>query len=337
MSVRDHAIPGDRERRPRCFRPAEGLLLLAALASCGAPGREPPDAAWRAPFVVPRNSFFHASLEVPPMQSAEVLPEDVSMLDMRLDFARSREREHEDGVPQGFEGLFEEWAAVTLRQGLSDRWEIGARTTLEGWNEHQDHFSLVDANGNALVTHEQVTIDETGASSRHMGVGEVTLQAKRELSDRGPWTLAGLGVLKVPVGRPRDLNNAGTWDLSAGLLATHEPCLPTDATWHLNAGVGAPLGSQDLFVHGTPAEIVPFAFASVGATWPVTDATVMGVQLEGNTSAFQHVPLMDGDPVTIFGGARTLSGGWIFEYGLGTGLNESAYDWALHLGASRVF
>lgn len=328
---------GPSRRRPTRLQ-ATLAAALAVLAACAAPPRTgpPPDAVWRAPFAVPNNSFFHAALEVPPLQGAQLLEQDQTVLQLRSDHADSHQSGTDDGVPQEFTGRFEEWAVLTLRRGLPDGWEGGLRVPLSGWNEDRDVFSLVDAGGGALVEEEQGVLDGTSASERHLGFGEVVLEARRTLPSDSPWTLAGQGVLKVPIGRPRNLTNAGTWDLSLALLASRAPDAPDGATWHVNAGAGAPFGSQTLFVSGSPADVVPFLFAGAGVLVPLGDATLLGVQLEGHTSAFRHVPLMDGTPVTLFAGLRTLAGPWILEAGLGTGLDDSAYDWSVHLGATRV-
>jgi hypothetical protein len=345
VSGQRDVIAGEHCRRGGPQPAARGLLraaaegaLSAGLAACGLPPAEPPPASvMRAPFAVPRNSFFHATLEVPPMQGGELLPADTTTLGVSTDFARSKASGTEDGVPQSYDGEMHNWAALQLRWGLSDTWEAGARATLSGWDEHRDHFTLLDPNGDAIVKDEQGAIDGTSASERHLGLSDIVLEAKRALRGGGAWRMAGLAALKVPVGRPRDLTNAGTFDVSLGLLATRPPDADGGLTWHIDAGAGAPLGGQDLFVDGSDADVRPFAFAGLGATWPLAPQTVMGLQLEGNTSAFEHVPLMDGSPVTLFGGVRTLAGDWILEGGAGTGLNDAAYDWAAHVGATRVF
>jgi len=314
-------------------------LLLCALAACASPppGARPPDAAWHAPFAVPRDHLLHATLEVPPLQSAEPLPEGARLAQWRSDHAHAEARGHADGWPQSFDGLMHEWLVLQWRWGAAEDLELGARFSYTGWDEHDDSFALLDGAGDALVSDEQPVIDGTGASQRHKGLHEVVLEAKRALARRGPWTFAGQASAKLPLGRARDLANADTFDLALAALATRRPGAPGRATWHLQAGAGWPLGDTDLFVDGAPADVRPFAFAAVAATWALDADTLLGLQVEANTSAFEHLPLHDGAPLSVVGGLRQLSGAWLLEAGVGAGLNEAAADLSLHLAAARPF
>jgi len=327
-------------------------LLVAGLARLAAAGDDPQqlrddvDAVAKelraspllaAPFAVPRASFFHAALDVPPLESAETLAPGTWYLRLRSSHTRSYKQETLNGIDNLCRGIYHEWLALDASWGFAPRWEAGLWLPLVGWDEAQDNFYLFDAAGTAIVRDEGNQIAGTEASRRHDNVSVVGLRVKRtllEAQDAG-FDLAASAQLKIPIGRPRDLTNAGTWDLALTALAT----IPrTWGTLHVNLGVVFPLGSQDLFIPEADVNLDPILQGGVAAVFPVSDRLSFGIQVEANSSAFGDVPFLAGSPVTAVAGARWLVGHYVLELGAGTGFDwDTSYQWLAFLSFGRIF
>jgi hypothetical protein len=287
----------------------------------------------REPFAVSRLSFFHSALEVPPMESAEMMPEDAFELQLSSNFAQSTKIEDFAGVENRFSAVFNEWLVTDATWGVDDDLELGARLKFAGWADHRDHFGVRDENGDPIVFGEAEALSGAGASERHLGFSYIVAHAKQSLSSSADTELAGLLSVKVPMASKRDLSNAGTIDVNAGLLHTYVH--GDEYALHVNVGAGAPLGDQTLFIDSADVDLDPWLFAGVGLTWMLRENLAWGIQLEGNTSSFGDVEFLDGAPLTIFSGVRTACGDWMLEGGGGTGFNDESYDWIAHLAATR--
>ncbi|MGE0706642.1 MAG: hypothetical protein AB7N76_05480 [Planctomycetota bacterium] len=309
-----------------------------------APAEEPPPEAsdpharnreWllRAPFAIPRADYFYAALEVPPLESARTLAGGTFLVRLRSAHARSRWRwpHHPPGpLPSAFLGLYHEWGSLELRWGALDRLELGARAVVAGWDEHEDHFDLFDEQGRPLVFGEERSISQMRATSRHENLSVFGAHVAGLLLDARDvgWDLSASFSLKVPVGRERDLTHAGTTDLALTLRAS----LPL--AWgalHANLGGVVPLGRQDLFERRARVRLDPFLVWGAGATFTLTDALSLGLQLEGNTSAFQEAGVLREVPVRAAGGVRFFPCDQvILELGAGIGLYwRSSAQWTL--------
>jgi hypothetical protein len=311
------------------------LALLALLAACASgPADPPPPELMRAPFPGPHSNFFHSALEIPPLESAHVLDEDETQLQLRGTSASSTERSTEDGQPQEFDGRFDQVLLTDVAWGLGDGLELGGRLEIAGWAEEDDHFALLDAGGDPIVFGEQEVLSGEGASERHLGLTDVVLHARQTLDSAPDAEWAGLVSLKIPSASKRDLSNAGTWDVNAGLQRSS---VSGNRTLHANLGVGAPLGDQNLFVEEADVELDPWLYAGLGTNWLLRDDLSWGLQLEGNTGAFGDVEFLDRSPLTLLGGLRKAAGSWALELEAGTGLNALSYEWLVGLGATRRY
>jgi len=290
-----------------------------------------------APFSVPRASFFHAALDVPPLESAETLPEDSVYVRVRTTHARSYKEEPVNHIPNKFEGIYHEWLAFDASWGIAKNWEVGMWMPLAGWDEQQDVFRLFDDAGNAIVRNEANQISGAEASRRHDNFSVLGLRAKRMLlhDPEHGYDLAASAQLKIPIGRPRDLTNAGTWDAVLTMLATvPEPW----GAIHLNFGVTFPIGNQNIFVDGADVTLDWFVHGGAAVTFPVSEQLTLGVQVEANSSAFGDVDYLRGAPVTTVVGARWLTGKYVLEVGAGMGLDwGTSYQWLGFLSFGRVF
>jgi len=290
-----------------------------------------------APFSIPRPSFFHAALDVPPLESAITLPPSSFYLRLRSTHARSYTKETVDSIPNSFEGIYHEWLAIDMSWGIAKDWEVGMWTPLAGWDETQDRFHIFDEWGHAIVRNEADQISGAEASRRHDNFSVIGLRAKRMLLHEATdgFDLAASAQLKIPIGRPRDLTNAGTWDLALTMLATFpEPW----GALHANLGVTFPIGSQNLFIPEADVALDPFVHGGIAADFAVSEHWTVGVQVEANSGAFGDVPFLRGAPVTAVAGARWIHGKYVLEFGAGTGFDwHTSYQWLGFLSFGRVF
>jgi hypothetical protein len=290
-----------------------------------------------APFSIPRASYFYAALDVPPLESAQTLSPSSFYLRLRTTHARSYSKERIDYIPNSFEGLYHEWLAFDASWGIAKDWEVGMWLPLVGWDEIQDRFHIFDDSGNAIVRNEAAQISGAEASRRHDNFSVLGLRAKRMLLHNAThgYDLAASMQLKIPIGRPRDLTNAGTWDLVCTMLATiPEPW----GAIHANLGVTFPLGGQNLFIPEANVTLNPFVHAGIAADFAVSQQWTVGVQLEANSDSFGDVAFLRGVPVTGVAGARWLHGKYVLEFGAGTGFDwHTSYQWLAFLSFGRLF
>jgi hypothetical protein len=316
-------------------------VLAAAITGCAAP---PPAAGspaatacelqLRAPLPVPRPSFFHAALLVPPMQSAALLPAGEVVGALSSNHSDSKSTRTFDGVTSWFAGCYHEWIAGEVHWGALAAVELWARTAVGGWDEVLDHFNLYDQNGNFIVRDEE-RLAQGMASQRHENVTRLDLGSKWRLlgGDDAATAIAVAG--KIPIARPGDLSNAGTFDLAATLLETVNI---GEFTLHANAGWVWPLGQQTLFHADQDIELNPFAQAAVGATVLVGQQLALDLQVQANTSAFRDVPFLSQGPIGVVGGLRQFFGRNFAELSCGRGFEGTATDrWEAFFAFGRVF
>jgi hypothetical protein len=288
-------------------------------------------AVLNSPLPVPRLSFFHAALEVPPLDTASTLSPGAFYLRAESSHARSVDRQTIDGVESRFDGLYHDWVAFKLAAGVLPRLEAFTRVALAGWDETLDKFTLLDSNGDAIVENEAGVVLMESASNRHDNVSDVVAGAKVQLArvDEIGFDFALAASVKIPVSRPTDLTNAGTTDLNFTLLATRDL---GPVTVHLNLGGGIPFGNQNLFVDSANVDLNAFIHGGAAIAWPVLENLTLVAQLEANTTAFRDVEFLDGPPVTVLGGLRQRFGRFFLEAGGGTGLTPHAsYDYAIYV------
>jgi hypothetical protein len=96
-----------------------------------------------APFSVPRLSFFHATLEVPPLEPAQPLPPEDLYIRVTTSQASSIKDQNIGGVGSRLGGLFHEWGALDVSLGVLSRLEIGGRLVVSGWYVELRVFLIV--------------------------------------------------------------------------------------------------------------------------------------------------------------------------------------------------
>lgn len=288
------------------------------------------DTLLEAPFSAGRASFFHAALEIPPLESARPLEAGSVYARLRTTHARSN---HEEGLARSafgendLDGTYHEFASLIVSGAPLPGLELTARAVFAGWDEHHDRFEVFNGDGDPVITHEGQKIHGLGATSRHVNLSVLGVGAKLRLADAESLgaDLALAASLKIPFGRDRDLTHAGTTDLALAVLAG----LPAGAfTFHAQLGGTLPFGEQTLFVEEEDAEISPFVFAGAGVTWRAGHAFSIGLQLEANTTAFGDVDFLDRHPASAVLGTRALWGPFVLEMGVGAGFDwSSSYQW----------
>jgi hypothetical protein len=248
--------------------------------------------------------------------------------------ARSIEREEENGIENRFDGFFHEWLTLDVRAGVLPRLELGARGVYAGWDEQIDRFRVFDSQGNIIVRDENVP--GAGASKRHENVSKLVLHAKTPLllREEAYFDVGFLSSIKIPIGRERDLTNAGTTDLNFVLLST-VPVGPL--AFHFNFGLGVPLGHQNLFTHEADVKLDPFFHGGAAAVWTVTDWLALDVQFEGNESAFGDVEFLDGPVYSFVPGFRLFFGPVSFEAAGGLPLSRQSYEFLVHFALAYTF
>lgn len=315
-----------RGLRWRCRRALPALLALAGCVDDGAQSSAQQAAAeqnLRAPLPVPRPSFFHAALLVPPLQAAAVLPEQTAVLSLSSNHAQAKSFDTENGIRSWFSGAFHEWLAVDARGGVMPGLELSARSAVSGWDEAQDHFSLFDAGGNYIVRDEAL-LARGMATQRHENVARLDLGAKVALLDGDAAQTAASVMLKLPVARPGDLTNAGTFDFAATLLQSFEF---GDFTVHGNGGAVWPTGPQNLFEPAQQVKLNPFVQGGLALDWRVGPAWTLDLQVQANRSAFHDVSFLRRAPITFVGGVRHGFGSSFVELSAGCGVDRASSDW----------
>lgn len=313
-----------------------GAVLCGA---CAARGPAPPTAAVlaRAPWAMPRLNFFHAALEVPPLgTAAPAAPGDV-WLRLASNHARSNAENRRGRVKNDFDGLFHEWLVLEGGWGAAPETELSLRAAVSGWDEHLDRLEVFDDRGRILPRNENKTFYGLGKSARHVNLSDLVLGLKRRVfrEEAQDVDVAAALSVKLPVGRPLDLTNAGTLDVTATLLASAPLA---GGRLHVNTGAGWPLTGQNLFVREARIDLNPFVYGGVGLVWPLPGDWSMGVQLGGHTSAFREVRFLRRAAGNLLFGLRRRFGATLLEAAVGTGLDwRTSYQWGFLLAVTRVF
>ncbi len=308
------------------------------------------DEAFRlmAPFAAQRANFFHAALGIPRLQAAWTLDTGQHTVRFRTDHSHNTKGHPLGGsivqariraglpVENNFLGQFNTWLAVEYARGLLPGLEAGFRLGYGGWDEQQDHFYFFDREGRPLIRYEDRDVYGLGPTGRDDDLTDVVFHATMRLSqsDNRSRTFAITTQMKLPLGAPRNLTDAGTTDAAFAFLYTE---IFGHVALHINAGGMVPIGKQNLFIPDADVTLRPVACGGVGLMYRGGRLWAFGLQLEGNTSAFRDVPFLAASPVTVLVGARRLAGRWSIEAGLGTGLDwQAAYDHSYFLALSRL-
>ncbi|MFQ5503720.1 MAG: hypothetical protein ACE5F1_02860 [Planctomycetota bacterium] len=287
-----------------------------------------------APFAAPRQSFFHAALLVPPMETARLLDPAAVYLRWSSNHSHSQERSRSGGIESLFDSEFHEWTAAELRWGALPGLELSLRSAVGGWDEVEDRFDLRDSSNKPIVRFEDALL-RGEASRRHTNLTRVDLGARAAILDLGASSTSAGVTWKLPVARVRDLSNAGTHDLA---LTLFESLDLGAVVLQGNAGIVVPLTDQKLFIPEARIDLDRFWQSAIGANWRLAPDLALGLQVEANSSAFRSVPFLRRTPVTVVGGIRKLSGKLVLEAGAGAGLDtESSYGYAFFLSVGRYF
>jgi len=136
-----------------------------------------PPAVELAPFAIPRDSFFTATLHVPPLEAAMPLDDGVVSSRLQLSCARSIDEAVVHGVRSRFDADLWEWAAPEIACGCGRNFEFGVRAAVRGWDEQKDVFEVRDDSGSLIVRDEQAMASFGTATQRHENVSDLLLRA----------------------------------------------------------------------------------------------------------------------------------------------------------------
>jgi len=306
------------------------LALLAAPAACEEPVTADPDLeAPRlrlvAPIAGPRDAFFYSGLLLPPLRAATTPPPWTLDVRLRTGLVHSAFTRSEDGVRSRFDGLFIGHARLDLGLMVTERIELQAVLRVAGWDERRDVFRV--AVDRTLVVEGEAQKAAIGkATGRHENLAQLQLGALVRWweSDDGLTAFATAIGVKLPGFRRADLTSSGTGDVALTALLTVG--LAPGLALHVNGGLVAPLGDQWLFEDPT-LDVDPFVQGAVGFTWAVTDWLAVGASLEGASSPWRDVPVLDRPAASAVGGVRLLLGRFSVEVGGGAGIGSGGADW----------
>jgi hypothetical protein len=288
-----------------------------------------------APFAAPRLNFFDSALDVPPLESPKTLPAGIFYAWISSSHALSKKNETIAGKNNYFNGQYHEWGRFNVAMGATSWLEIKAALTLAGWDETMDNFAIFNKTGHPIVRFEDLDIFGLGASARHDNISKGIIEAKAHIFEGKGFDFAVASELKIPIGRPRDLTNAGTFDLNLSLLGSYTF---NNITLFANCGEGFPLGEQNLFTKEAHIDLNPFFHWGVGANWEFIKSFSVGLQLEGNTPAFREVRFLNYPAMTLFAGLRKYFGPFVIEGGAGGGLiHRGSYDYNLYASVGYLF
>jgi hypothetical protein len=312
-------------------------------------------ALFSAPFAEHRGSFFYSALNVPMLETAATLPAGSTYVRLSVGQARSvkgpalpteagRRDLVQSTVQAGqqpddvFVGNFNTWLALDWAHGVLPWLDVGARMAFAGWGEKNDNFYFFDENGVPAVQNEARDIYAIGASKRQNDLSEVVLKTKARLLRSGGADVANTlsleGSVKLPLGQANNLVDAGTVDLALTLL---DSLVAGPIALHMNVSAVLPTGTQNIFIPEDNVSLDPFLAGGVGLTWRASDTLTLGIQAEGNTSAFGDVPFLDGNVLTVSGGARQMIGNYVLEASYGRGCTVASSDWSWFLSVGRRF
>lgn len=343
MVQRDVTTPAPLSPLPaRRVLAAIVMVWVAASRHEEAGAGEAPDAReMLGPFGVHQGSLFYASLGVPPIEPAWTLPPGETRWRFRTDHSHTQKgpivggdtlqrqvKEYGAPLENSFLGQFHTWLAAEVERGILPWLQVGARIGFGGWDEQQDHFYFADERGLPAVSYEERDFYSIGATARQDDVQDAVINARASLAEwslRGArGTVAASAFLKLPLGRPRNLVDAGTADAGLGLLGSIQ-----GGRWavHANLAGVAPAGEQNLFSAWTDAAISPFAVAGAAFVGRLSPLWSAGIQVQSATAAFRDVAFLDGAPLTVQAGARRAFESGFLELGCGAGLGEYSADW----------
>jgi len=152
-----------------------------------------------------------------------------------------------------------------------------------------------------------------------------------------PLEVVDLGVLaelKIPTAGKSDLLTAKTVDAALALLVSRRI---DDWTLHGNLGIVVPFGDADVFrdrsdfstLPKTNELATPFHFA-LGATWRPLEEFSFGIQMEGNTSPFPNIAVLDQSLFSfLIHGRYKMAEDAFFSLGMGTGFGDLASGFTL--------
>ncbi len=278
-----------------------------------------------APLAGPRDAFFYSGLLLPTLDAATTAPPWTLDVRLRTSLVHSAFTRDSGGSRSRFDGLFIGHARLDLALMVTERIELQAALRVAGWEERRDVFEV--RVGRTLVVEGEAKKEADGtATGRHENLAQVQLGALVRWweSDDGQTAFATAVGVKLPGFRRADLTNSNTLDVAVtGLLTLG---LAPGLALHVNGGVVAPFGQQWLFEEEA-FDVDVLLQGAAGVTWAVTDWLALGASLEGATSPWEDVPVLDRPAISAVGGARLLLGRFTVEVGGGAGLGSGGAEW----------
>lgn len=255
-----------------------------------------------------RNASWHVTLGIPPMEEAVAIPKKTWDFRIWMELQSSDYSVVVNGETTQFHADMHE-EALELNYGLMEGLEVGGRITMGELLEAGDDVIRVFDGGSQIVP--------TG--DRAYAVSEFVARAKYVI-DLDFATIGGLFEAKLPLASAESLISAGTMDLAFIGLAS-ATLIEDFIKVHVNMGPVMPLGNSDLF----DPEVDPnmfFTYAAGGAM-KIHNRIVLNLQIEGNTSGWADIAVLEDPIMRVTAGGRWKAGDKIWLQGAaGFGLDE---------------
>ncbi|MBI2933736.1 MAG: hypothetical protein HYY16_18995 [Planctomycetes bacterium] len=250
-------------------------------------------------------------------------------------------------MPQGF------WRARGWMELLTaDFTDVGGGGTSRWFtSSHQEVFEVDYSLTDTLMTGLRISagelFEEEGQLLRVFQDGrQIVRSAQRDvdldtLTARAKyaadWGLCDAGILvevKIPLADESSMLSAQTIDFGVVGLVTKQM---GSVTLHGNLGLVIPTGDPEVFQTGYD-EVNSYLTGAVGLAWAMSDWLNLGVQLEGNSSAFLDIAVLDEPVLTMTGrGHIRLTDRMFLAGSLGRGVTELSGDWTASGALEVVF
>ena len=275
-----------------------------------------------APYRHAHNSVWHSLFGTPPFEQAAIAPAGAWQVGFWFEYLTA------DFSDDGGGGT-SRWNTRLHHENLEVNYSI-TNTILVG--ARISSGELYERDGDLIRVFDNFT-QIVPTAERGFGADALTLRGKFA-TGVGFADVGVLAELKIPLSSEEDLLGAETIDLAVvGLLTKKFGKLSV----HVNLGLVVPFGDPKIFVDPFD-DVDSYVVFGAGVVYVVTEWASAGLQIEGNTSAFGDVAVLDERVITVSArGHFRVSDGTFVTLGVGMGLNELSGDIVASLGMEFGF
>jgi len=324
------APPWDRDRRPPTYEQDPKPERTPTPQPEPIPTRKPVqprvvEDLWPmyelAPLASTRGNVWNGLLEAPPFEDAHTIKGGTWNARGRLELSQGSFSDDGGGGPSVWDASLAE-ESLQVDYGVGDEFQAGLRLVLSQLLENNSKPITLFENSTQIVPTEH----------RHWFPSEIVLRGKYA-HEFGRFSLGALLEAKIPVASSDDLTTSGTFDVALAGLMTYRA---HPWAFHVNLGFVLPMGSSGLF--NPDEDPNPFITFSVGGALEVSERFAVIAQLEGNTSGWTDIAVLDLMAFTAMGGIRWKVGDAVFlTAGVQAGFTELSADMGFFGSLETVF